>query len=484
MFCNHISSYKIDRSKYLMVLYLILISCLSCKKFIEVDTPITSINEGNIYESDETAPSVLTGIYTKISNAGTAVAANLISQGLLTGLASDELSLYDISADDNYTQFFQNSLSANTLGSSFDYWSTIYPIIFNANAAIDGLNASKKLSASVKNQLLGEAKFLRAYCYFYLTNFYGDVPLALSTDYNINYALSRSDQQKVWDQIILDLNDSMKLLNDGYVDNTALNQTSERIRPNKFVAKALLSRVYLYTRQYALSEAQATDVINNTSLYQLTDLDNVFLRNSNEAIWQLPSVYAGVNTYDGRTFIIPETGFDGDHPVSLSRNLYAVFEKADKRKSSWVASVVLDTTTYYYPYKYKVGVVGEPVTEYQMIFRLGEQYLIRAEARANEGNLPGAMEDLNAIRSRAGLSALNIADKNKVVDTILHERRVELFTEGAHRWFDLKRTNTINNVMTSVTKEKGGIWSANWQYYPIIVSELQLSPNVSQTTGY
>lgn len=474
---------RIDYSKKYIALALIIISSFSCRKFLEVDAPVASINEKNIYENDETAASVLTGIYTKISNVGSS-SASLLSQGLLTGLSGDELILYDESGNANYTQYFQNSLSANTLGTFYDYWTSIYPVIFYVNSAIDGLNNSKALSKAVREQLLGEAKFLRAYCYFYLVNFYGDVPLVLSSDYNLNYSLSRTDRQRVWDQVKIDLNDAVKLLNNDYVDNTTQKKTLERVRPNKWVAKSLLSRVYLYNNEYASAEEQASEVINNSSLYQLTGLKDVFLKNSTEAIWQIPSVFSGVNTNDGRLFIIPETGFDADHPVYLSNRLLNSFEMRDKRRAEWVDSIILNSNAYYYAYKYKVGAVDQPITEYQMIFRLAEQYLIRAEARVNEGNLSGAMEDLNKIRNRAGLSSLSITDESLAIDTILHERQIELFTESAHRWLDLKRSNMIDKVMPAVTLEKGGSWNANWQYYPILTSELRVSPNISQNMGY
>jgi len=119
--------------------------------------------------------------------------------------------------------------------------------------------------------------------------------------------------------------------------------------------------------------------------------------------------------------------------------------------------------------------------------RLAEQYLIRAETEANGagGGTNSAVQDLNIIRNRAGLANYSGAtDKASLVTAILHERQVELFTELGHRWLDLKRTATVNAVMSVVTPQKGGTWDANWQLYPIPRTEIQVNPNLKQNPGY
>src|SRR5438552_17436425 len=113
-----------------------------------------------------------------------------------------------------------------------------------------------------------------------------------------------------------------------------------------------------------------------------------------------------------------------------------------------------------------------------MYLRLAEQYLIRAEARTQENNISSAQTDLNVIRSRAGLGPVTASDKASLLAAILHERQVELFTEWGHRWFDIKRTGTVDATMTVVTSQKGGTWNTNQQWYPIPQSELQNDVNL------
>jgi hypothetical protein len=311
------------------------------------------------------------------------------------------------------------------------------------------------------------------------------VPLVISTDYKLNFALSRSPKALVIQQIISDLKDAQNLLNTNYVDASIISTTDERVRPNKWAATALLARTYLYIGDWANAEAQATNIISNTGTYNLVnDLNGVFLANSKEAIWQLQPVTAGENTQDAIIFVLTSGPNDGLNPVYLSSFLLQSFEVGDARFVKWIGIDSSTGTKYYYPFKYKQYQYGSPVTEYAMVFRLAEQYLIRAEAKAQQGNMLGAASDLNVIRSRAGLSNTSATTQSSLVTAILHERQVELFSEWGHRWLDLKRTGTADVVMSNVTPQKGGTWSSNWQLYPISIVELQNDINLVQNPGY
>jgi hypothetical protein len=249
-----------------------------------------------------------------------------------------------------------------------------------------------------------------------------------------------------------------------------------------------LARVYLYTEDWANAETEATSLIDHSALFQLEDLNNVFLKNSREAIWQLQPVNQGWNTEDARAYIIPSTGFGYFNPLYLSDQLLNSFEANDQRKTEWVGKFTDATVTsnvdYYYPFKYKSVTLNAPVTEYSAIFRLAEQYLIRAEARTHLNNIGGAQDDLNTIRSRAGLPNTTAGDAVSLLSAILHERHVELFTEWGHRWLDLKRTGTVDSVMSVVTPLKGGTWNLNWKLYPIPLEEINRDPNLVQNPGY
>lgn len=453
-----------------------------CSKLVDVDTPPIYTSDQNAYATDATAVSVLNGIYASMStvalNRGNSVNSFM---SFFSGLSADEFSLYTGASDDQVA-YYKNALSVS---SGPNFWTSTYPYIYKVNLAIEGLTASKSLTPAVKNQLLGEAKFLRAFFYFYLVNLYGPVPLALTGSFTENAGLARAPEDQVYAQIIKDLTEASGFLNDYFTGSDGQSSTSERVVPSRWAAKAMLARVYLYTGKYSESIARSSEVIANTGLFGLTDLNSTFLKNSREAIWQLQPVNLGWNTEDARLFVIPPTGPSRTYPVSLDSVLLSSFETGDQRKVKWLGSFTAGSATYFFPYKYKNATLNNPVTEYQMVLRLAEQYLIRAEANAKAGNIGAAISDLNAIRTRAGLPNYGGAQTQAaVVNAILQERRIELFSEWGHRWLDLKRTGTVDSVMALATVRKGGTWHSYQQYYPIFTSELDTDPRLVQNAGY
>jgi len=471
-------------------LLLLILVISSCKKFIEVSSPVTSENSGNVYTSDNTAISVLTAIYIQMSADGQ---GGITSLSLFPELSADHLVL-NVSLNDSALPYcYRNNLSSTIRFANLNYWNSFYQFIYQTNAAIEGLSSSTTLTPSVKNQLLGEAKFMRAFFYYYLVNLYGDVPLVLSTDYKANSTLSRTVKSLVYEQVVKDLKDAQGLLSADYKDVTLRNATSERIRPNKAAATALLARVYMFTKDYANAEIQSTSLIDNNPNYSLVGLNEVFLKNSKETIWSLQPVLGDgfANTWEAQLFLLPATGPNDLFPVSLSSQLITSFDNNDQRLITWTGNVLVERKKYYYASKYKVGSATTILSEYSMVLRLAEQYLIRAEARAELGKLVGAnsaSSDINAIRNRAGLLPTTATTKQDLLDAILNERQKELFTEWGHRWFDLKRTGKIDEVMNLVcpTKGPGVIWQPYKALYPIPQSEINLNPGMTgqQNPGY
>jgi starch-binding outer membrane protein, SusD/RagB family len=473
------------------VFLLVGIHMSGCKKFLEMKAPSTSVNEDNVYKTDETAIAVLTEIYSVMAGGGDGGFTGNTGMSVLSGLSADELTLASVISDEKLTAYYRNQLRTDqTVKYGTDYWAWSWNRIFTCNAAIEGLNGSVSLTESVKKQLLGEAKFMRALFYFYLVSFYGDVPLVLTTNPNENRTLPRSSKQQVFDEIIDDLKDAQSLLTNSFVDATLLKSSSERVRPTEWAATALLARTYLYLSLYADAEVESSKVIANSAQFSLASINSVFLKNSMEAIWQLQPVQLNRNTEDAFTFKLPPTGPNiKDNPVYLSAQIVNAFESGDRRrqKGGWVDSVIVGGTTYFFPAKYRATTAsGSSFAEYLMMFRLAEQYLIRAEARAKLNNIDGAKEDLNAIRARADLPGTTANDQSSLLNAILKERQVELFTELGQRWLDLKRTGKVEDVMNVVTplKANGAAWQSYQQLYPIMFSDIEKNPNLTQNAGY
>ncbi|HTD42518.1 MAG TPA: RagB/SusD family nutrient uptake outer membrane protein, partial [Mucilaginibacter sp.] len=387
-----------------------------------------------------------------------------------------------------------NAFQTNTLNSStgdlYNLWGESFFDIYTANAAIENLPNSTGVDAATKKQLVGEAKFLRALCYFYLVNWFGapysqnpnglSVPLVTTNAYAINDTLSRATTAQVYKLIVSDLTDAQQMLAADYSVSGG-----ERTRVNKAGATALLARVYLYMANYAGAEIQASAVISNSSFSLQNDLNIVFLPKSTEAIlqWEVPTNKYPWATQEANN-ILPS---DQQSPpyYFLTNSLISSFETGDLRWTDWVDTTTFAGQKYYYPYKYKVrqGSAGN-VTENYVILRLAEQYLIRAEAEAyGAGNgLSGSITDLNIIRSRAGLPPVsNSLSKDQVLSAIAHERRIELFSEWGHRWLDLKRTG---QAQTTLSANKGISVQANQLLYPIPSDELIKDNHLVQNPGY
>lgn len=459
------------------------ICLLSCKKLVDVAAPDTQLTNTNVYSTDETAIAAMNGVYTHIS-ASYLFSGGITSMSLFPGLSADELNVVT-SGGAMFIDYYTNNLSNTSTGSS-DFWNNIYPLVYDVNSIITGLNGASGLTPAIKKQLMGEAEFMRAFFYFYLVNLYSDVPLIITTNYAANAIMARTPQAQVWQQIISDLKDAESLLSPNYLDGTLLNVTTTRVRPTKWSALALLARVYLYTGDWSDAESQADSVLSNSGTFNLLmNLNDVFLKDSAETIWELQPVNSNQNTQEASFFILsgaPNFLF----PVYLDSMLVNAFEPGDQRKVNWVDSVIAGGT-YYYAYKYKAGYSTSNNLEDEVVFRLAEQFLIRAEARARQGNIANALIDLNTIRNRAGLSSLGDSNESSLLLDILHERQVELFTEWGHRWLDLKRYGVINSVMGSPGNEcskKSGTWDSAAQLYPIPLFDLQHDVNLLQNTGY
>lgn len=453
----------------LIILVPLLGSITSCEDLVQVDAPRIEIVNEAVFQNDETAESALIGIYNEMVNSIDFASGGGRSVTFHASLSSDEL--YYLGSLNNEIEFNSNDLSIDN-GDVFSLWEKGYKYIYFANSALQGLENSNALSEDMKNQLEGEAKFIRAFIYFYLANLYGDVPIITTTS-NVeeNRLAARSSVREVYNLIISDLKDAYESLSDNYSFSGG-----ERIRANKFTASALLARVYLYLEEWTTAEDFATIVIDNSPLYGLeSDINNVFLANNNEVILQLAGA---IGALDAGVFLISPTASSAN--LAMSSELLSAFEIGDNRRVMWRDSIIIGGNTYHYPFKYKIQTNVAPGTEYTVLLRLAEQYLIRAEARAQQNDISGAQSDLNTIRLRAGLGITLANDKASLLLAIEQERQVELFTEWGHRWLDLKRTNRADAVLGPLRAD----WQSTDALYPIPDREIEVNNNLTQNPGY
>ncbi|MCR9228663.1 MAG: RagB/SusD family nutrient uptake outer membrane protein [Flavobacteriaceae bacterium] len=446
--------------------YILVFILSACEGFTEVDQPTDQLTGSVVFEDASTVDAAFAYIYSELRH-NSFTNGTTSGLGYLLGHYTDELNLYNPSFQS--IQVYEENNVLPTDGYVQGFWSSGYTLIHASNSILEGVRASTTLTNDDREHFLGEAYFLRAFIHFYLTNLFGEIPYVESTDYRVNSTIGRMEITLIYQKIIDDLVEAKELMPMGSGTN---------FRPNHWVASALLARVYLYQGEWSMALEEAHDVIENGGYQLNTDLGQVFLTNSAETLWQLDSGINGVNTEEAFTFVFT----DGPPPYSaMSDYLVDSFETGDARLTNWVGSVSDGSDTWYFPYKYKVNTNTATTEESSILLRLAELHLIAAEAAAQLGNMELALDHLNIIRERAGLPIIASMDQSSLLEAIQRERGVELFTEHGHRFFDLKRTGSIDGTLAPI--------KPNWQdtdiLLPVPESELLLNPNLEpQNEGY
>lgn len=461
--------------KKLSIIFLIFysLSLVSCDKLIEIDAPKTQIEKSEVFKDDATALAAASGVYFSLSSSNSLLFNGLVT--LYTGLSSDEI--INTSTNSNYDSFVLNALDPTNHIVSGDFWLVPYEKTYYTNSVISGLENATSLSEELKNQLLGEMLFIRALHYFYMVNVFGDVPLVTSPDFEENELMPRTPQSQVWEQIIANLEKAKTLLSEDYPN-------ANKLRVNKYAAIALLARAHLFQSNYEKVIEEATQVITSGK-YTLTGLENVFLPESEEAILQLTMPLTSTLVTSEATLFVP-TSATRIPTFQLTEELKNAFEDGDARNSAWTNQNIVGGNTYTYPYKYKIRTTtaGSAKPERITVLRFAELFLLRAEAYAKSGNQTAAIADLNKIRERAQLPIIPVANptlsEEDLQEAIQQENRIEFFAEWGHRWLDLKRTGTIDEVL-SVNKSS---WKPYAKYFPIPFSEIRKNPYLTQNEGY
>jgi hypothetical protein len=461
-----------EQIKIGIILLFILTICLwlySCDSFTETDLPKSQLIKTAVFQDVKTATAALSDCYAQMRDYSM-ITGNSDGISSLMGNYADEFTYYGVS-ESPLQNFYSHTVLPSNSGISV-LWNSGYSQIYAANAIEEGVENSTAIIGDNRNRLKGEALFIRAFMHFYLVNLFGNIPYIVTTDYKTNTAVSRQPEAVVYEKIITDLLQAKDLLPQTYT-------SSQRIRPNKYTAAALLARVYLYAGKWELAQGEASAVINNTALYKWQpDLDRVFLKDSPATIWQLHPGVAGLNTTEGRSFI-----FNSTPPAieAVSQQLLDAFETGDARKDHWLGSISDGTDTFYFPFKYKLDTNTGTSQEYSILFRLEEQYLIRAETSAHLNNLAQARDDINKIRQRAGLADTAADTSEDLLQVVFQERRIELFCEFGHRWFDLKRTGAANAALSNIKPA----WKNSDVLLPLPESELLVNSHLlPQNPGY
>lgn len=466
----------------------------SCEKFLDLE-PVSNgiaVDEGSdsaFYKTASEAEAALGGVYADFRN----------EYFELDYFVNGDAQSDDAYAGaDNIANFQIDDFNIDATNSNITRdWAYLYSTIGKANLVIDNVMAvpDSALTMDRRRGIIAEASFIRAFQYFQLVQLFGDVPLVLKsiTTFNLDILPDlfppRTPMGEVYAQIILDLETALpdvpvSAINKGFVTTGAVN--------------ALLAKVYATIEPHDWNKvSQYCDAVIAGPYSLLPNYDELWdnmHENSEEAIFEIN--YEGTSS-SGNWGVSMFRGMDWKKFNIPSNDLVKAFddEQDNIRKAS---SIFFDDVTgkwsdpYWpqstYPFINKYRIADAPSPQNYIFIRLADILLLKAEALNEMGNVSGAAELVNQVRSRVSLANTPASTQEAMRLAIEKERRLELAFEG-HRWFDLKRTGRAIEVMNNV-KGPDGVTPIGYNLiqnrliWPIPQAELDKNSNLVQNIGY
>jgi hypothetical protein len=365
-----------------------------------------------------------------------------------------------------------------------------YKIINSCNFLIQELEAGKAIgiSEAKKGEMLAEAKFQRALTHFNLLRYFGEFydlnstyGVVLKTTFSTKLeAKPRNSVLEVYKQIEEDL---LFSATNGPV-------YVQHFYSGSLAAKALLSKVYLYEKKFNEAALLADEVINNSEGYALETKYAAIFNNSFNSSEVIFAPFTGPDN-EGKTAMnqVSRTNYseslrtlaDAQVGTSTDGNLSGAGSGYDPRFLYAYAQATKKTNgNGKYPFVDQISSQGN--TLYHL--RLAEIYLIKAEAetRRNGGDLDSALESLNEIRNRAGVTEKVLSTAATLLEDIRNEKLLELFFENGEGWFDIVRYHSLGNLTASSVKAT--VVSENQFVLPMPLDVIIGNKAIIQNKGY
>lgn len=449
---------------YITYFLLILTLLTSCKDVLE-PKPNDIRTDDLILKQAADVPLVRIGLY-----------------GAFRGMTSSIVIAGDFTADHiihngtfaQYQEFGTKQITS-TNADVIAFWGSIYNTIYIANFILEKLPTVSGVTAADRKQLTAEARFLRGLAHFFGAYTYGDVPLVTTTDQTTNRNISRTAKATVLAAVLADYQAALADL----PDDASTGTGAAAAFLSKRVAQAALARFYLYQKNWAQAETYATQIISAGKFSLVPDYNTIVNQNfPAESIFEVGYTLiddpATLNSlFVGRREVIPSnqvvialnSAESGARVATIAFNS----QQQQGRDNGWTVR------------KYGTSQTGNGNI---VVFRLAEMYLIRAEARAQQGKLAGttgAIDDLNQLRTRAKAPAVTATTQADIILAVERERQYELAFEG-HRWYDLVRTGRAQAVMSAFSPN----WNSRYEVWPIPQAEILRNPGLqgAQNPGY
>ncbi|GGH00124.1 RagB/SusD family nutrient uptake outer membrane protein [Mucilaginibacter phyllosphaerae] len=443
--------------KYRIVLTGILaIALVACKKnFLELPSK-TALSTPIYFKSQSDFQQAVNGAYAPLRS--------LYNNAWAMGELRADNSRYKFNPNDRgtiqaeYIADFTNDANNGIAGGKYV---NDYQIIARVNqllAPIDGV----AFDETAKNNMKGQAYFLRAFAYFDLVQYFGKVPLHLKPVGTLGEtALPLSSIDSVYNQIIIDAKAAASLLPD--------KSTQEKGRVTSGTAQTLLGNVYMVLKKWPEAEAAFKSVVTSGQYSLISDYAAVFdpaNKNNSESVFEI-QYQQGADGY-ASNFIyqfLPQpisgaeisavTGVSPENALTIegynipSPDLIAAYEAGDKRKDATIGTVTAGGVAYPYTKKYNhTHAQTGNTNDNWPVYRYAEVLLFLAEALNEQGKSGEAISLLNQVRTRAGLAGTTAGGGADLRQAIINERRVELALENK-RWPDLVRTGQAVQVLTA-----------------------------------
>ncbi|MEM6844058.1 MAG: RagB/SusD family nutrient uptake outer membrane protein [Bacteroidota bacterium] len=398
------------------------IAFFSCEDELEL-TPITDKVASNFYTNEAEIESAIIGVYAQLQDNGL-YGLDLIAAGEVSGNDTfEEIAANDggrFGQLDDFSTFPGNDLVG-------DIWRESFIAIQRANTVLNRINNIEFEDESVKNARIGEMKFVRALMYFNLVRLYGDVPLITTetVDPSEAFGQGRMPAQEIYTQIEQDLTEAI----------ASLPVAKQPARPAKGAAQALLGNVYL-TQSNFNSALDQLEAVVNSGEYSLAanpaDIFGVANEGNSEVLYEVQFA----------------TGLDGENEGSPafsqfrpsgttanakghnlpSNDLLSLYEANDTRREVYIG--IHPANVFSFSLKFEETVNPNDGGSDFIVIRYSDVVLKYAEALNETGQTTEAINQLNLIRNRAGLTNATASSAEAVRDAIRLERRLELINEG------------------------------------------------------
>jgi hypothetical protein len=479
---------KMKKSIHILLMFAValLMMVTACrKKFLE--EPVRNQTPTDFFSNPDAPAQLVTAVYNQLYEwqqhsfswiGVTSIADDDAEKGSDpgdTGTDKDQL--------DKYT-FTSSSLSFN------DIWESNFKGIARANQALYYLPQFTNISDGQRARYIAEVKFLRAYYYWNLVRCFGGVPKVtknIETQEDIANANVRASAEEIYSFIRQDLTDAMSVLPASY-------GADDLGRPTRGAAMGLLAKVALYQKDWAIAKNTSNQLITSGTYSLVNDYSSIWKESgefNSESLWEVNG--KGTDPNKGLTgyFVVQAprgAGGLGWGFNTPSQKLVDAYEVGDVRKD---ATIIFSGQTLWdgfvtnpaapnarYNYKCYISKTMETfngndneTNKNLRVVRLGEIYLIHAEAAIELGDTASARASLNIIRNRAGLANTTAVSATELKEAIYKERRVEMAMEH-DRMFDLRRTGRAGTVLRAA-----GIPFVDGKHelYPIPQRQIDLS---------